>query len=385
MKIIISESQYNFLLESEQINPENLNFFEKFYEVEKFLPTYKTLENLSNKKVGDYFPEHSKANVNLKTFVNKYVPELSLILSLLEKKYNILPTKKESGFGTYVSVDGRYRFKSLFENIFYNIFVENGIGDELTYESRDFYKDCKKIPDFLWENKKMVIEIGGMEKQDYWEKLENAKECFENKGYEPIIINVRDDQKNHRYLKFYENISDIFGFPIKDDILKNPIKIINYKNIDKNFMQDYIDEYINKFDRKRGETDMLAKFVRHLGYDNINDYKQKHDLARFKNSDSGIRKKVVELLNKKMKIDDIARELGISPRTVDFNIKKAKELGDLPNEPTNKGVRDFESRKVANRPSQQELEKDLEKLGSYSAVGRKYGVSHAAIKKWMNK
>jgi predicted transcriptional regulator len=383
MKIIITESQYNFLLESEQINPENLNFFEKFYEEEKFLPTYKTLENLSNKKVGDYLPEHPKANVNLKTFVNKYVPELSLILSLLEKKYGVLPTKKESGYGTYVSIDGKYRFKSLFENIFYNIFVENGVGNELEYESRDFYKDCKKIPDFLLENEKKVIEIAGMEKQDYLEKLQNAKECFKNKGYETIIINVRKDQKNHRYIKFYENISELFGFPIREDILENPIKIINYKNIDKNFMQDYIDEHINRFDRKRGETDMLAKFVKHLGYDSINDYKRKKGLIRFKDSVS--LEDVVELVKSGMKYDDIANQLGISRTGLDKKILHTKEIGKLPNEVINKDLRDIERRKVADRPSKEELEKDLEELGSYNAVGKKYGVSHAAIKKWMNK
>lgn len=377
MKIIITESQYNFLLESEQINLDNLKFFEKYYEKHQKVPKYKELETLSNEKVGDYLPKHPKADVNLKTFVNNYVPDLNLIRTFLEKKYDILST------GTYVSVDGKYRFKSLFENIFYNIFAQYGLSNELKYESRDFFKICRKIPDFLWENKKIVIEIGGMEKQEYWEKLSNAKQCFEQKGYDPIIINARDDQKNHRYLKFYENICELFGFPIKEDILNDPQKIINRRNIDKNFMQDYIDKHISRFDRKRGETDMLTKFLKHLGFDGVNDYKRKKGLTRFKNSVS--LDDVVELVKSGMKYNDIANQLGISRSGLDEKIAHAKEIGKLPNEIINRGLRDLERRKVEDRPSQEELEKDLEELGSYNKVGQKYGVSHAAIKNWMKK
>jgi hypothetical protein len=386
MKIIITETQFNALIESEDtgINPQNLKFLEKFYEIEKTMPYYKVLENLSNKKVGDYYPEHLNANVNLKTFVNDYAPDLKEIISVLEDKYGIKVNNKGSRHRTYVSVDGKHRFKSLFENIFYNIFVQYGLANKLIYESREFYTDCQKIPDFKLEDEKLVIEIGGMEEQKYWENLENAKECFEKKGYNTKIINVRDDQKNHRYLKFYENICELFGFPIKKDILQDPIKIINFRNIDRDFMEDYIDKQINRFDRKRGETDMLTKFIKHFGYKGINDYKIKHDLGRFENSDPGIRKKVVDLVKEKLKIDDIAKKLGISSRTVDFHIKNAKQHNELPKVPTNKDVRDFENRKVADRPSKETLQKDLEELGSYNKVGQKYGVSHAAIKKWIN-
>jgi hypothetical protein len=338
MKIIITETQFNVLIESEDtgINPQNLKFLEKFYEIEKTMPYYKVLENLSNKKVGDYYPEHLNANVNLKTFVNDYATDLNAIISVLEDKYGIKVNNKGSRHRTYVSVDGKHRFKSLFENIFYNIFVQYGLANKLIYESREFYADCQKIPDFKMENEKLVIEIGGMEEQTYWQNLENAKECFEKKGYNTKIINVRDDQKNHRYLKFYENICELFGFPIKEDILQDPIKIINFRNIDKKFMEDYIDKQINRFDRKRGETDMLTKFIKHFGYKGINDYKIKHDLGRFENSDPGIRKKVVDLVKEKLKIDDIAKKLGISSRTVEFHIKNAKQHNELPKVSTNK-------------------------------------------------
>jgi hypothetical protein len=102
---------------------------------------------------------------------------------MLEDKYKIKVNDKKTRHRTYVSIDGNHRFKSLFENIFYNIFVQYGFADKLIYESREFYADCQKIPDFKLEDEKLVVEIGGMEKQEYWEKLENAKECFNKKGY----------------------------------------------------------------------------------------------------------------------------------------------------------------------------------------------------------
>lgn len=41
--------------------------------------------------------------------------------------------------------------------------------------------------------------------------------------------------------------------------------------------------------------------------------------------------------------------------------------------------------KVENRPSLEQLEKELKELGGYCAVGRKYGVSDNCIRKWIKK
>ena len=42
-----------------------------------------------------------------------------------------------------------------------------------------------------------------------------------------------------------------------------------------------------------------------------------------------------------------------------------------------------QTRKVPNRPSLEQLENDLEELGTYTAVGRKYEVSDNCIRKWV--
>lgn len=42
-----------------------------------------------------------------------------------------------------------------------------------------------------------------------------------------------------------------------------------------------------------------------------------------------------------------------------------------------------ESRVVKNRPSKEQIRKELEELGGYCAVGRKYGVSDNCIRKWL--
>jgi len=383
MKIILTESQYNFLIESINVDPENLKFIENFYEKEGFLPTYTVLQNMKNKIVSDYYPEHPKANIKLKTFVNLYLKDFKNIINVLEKKYNLLPQSPSGRNKIYLSNDGKHRFKSLFETIFYNIFVEYNLANELTYESREFLKDCGKIPDFKWENKKLLIEIGGMESEEYWKKLNGSEDCFKKYGYDTIIINARDLQKQHSYTKFYELVCNLFGFSLREDILKNPMIIINYRNIDEKFMNEFIDTNIENFDRKRGETDMLIKFLKHFGYNGINDYKKKMGLKRFENSVS--LDDVVDLVNQKMTYNDICKTLNISRTGLDKKIKHAKELGKLPDTNINRDLRDVQRKKVEERPSIKQLEKDLEKLGSYNKVGQKYGVSHAAIKKWINK
>ena len=43
----------------------------------------------------------------------------------------------------------------------------------------------------------------------------------------------------------------------------------------------------------------------------------------------------------------------------------------------------IKARKVKNRPSKKQIKKDLEELGSFCAVGRKYNVSDNGIRKWL--
>ena len=45
----------------------------------------------------------------------------------------------------------------------------------------------------------------------------------------------------------------------------------------------------------------------------------------------------------------------------------------------------IQSRKVKERLSKEQLEKEIKELGGYCAVGRKYGVSDNSIRKWLKK
>lgn len=373
MKFFLSENQLKRIIENSVVD-HNKIFAEKFYEKYGRIPTYKTLESSSNIKVGEIYPEHPKANVNLKTFVNKYFSNLNDILNELTEKYNIVPNR-------YVSIDKKHRFRSLFESILYNVFVLEGKSSELVYEPKELLRKCSKLPDFLWEKENTIIEIAGMEDEKYFKRLEKGTKCFENEGYKVVVFEVRNLEKSHKYLEFYEKICEVFGFNKSQDIIDSPSKIIDFVNVDKKYMMEYVDLYINKFDRTRGETDMLDKFLKILGYRGIKDYKNKIGLPRFQSSVSSDR--IIELVKQKKKYEDIANELGISKNTVIERIRKAKEQGLLPKDVVNWEERSLEKRKVKERPSLDQLKKDFEELNSWEKVGQKYKVSSNSIRKWI--
>lgn len=83
-------------------------------------------------------------------------------------------------------------------------------------------------------------------------------------------------------------------------------------------------------------------------------------------------------------IQKIAQKLKISNKTVEkrllqtckMNISQIRKNYNIPNTPNNI--------KVIIKPNKEELE-DLLKSNTIAAIGRKYNVSHNAIKKWMKK
>lgn len=381
MKIIISERQYKLLRENE-----NEIFVRKFFEKKGQLPQYNQLAQMKNNKVGDIYPEHSKAHLKISNFIKNEFPDFSKISNKIAGENDIIFGSNKGIGKPILSFDGKHKLESNFENIFYNTFALEGLNDELTYEPKEFMKDCKKKPDFLWKQKNTIIEIGGMESESYWENLTRAEECFKSKGYNVVIFNVRKDQKKHDFLKFYKDVCDEFGFPVRDEVISDVNLILKLKPITLQQIRSEVDKFATSFERKRGETDMLSKNVKTLGYSGIKDYKRKQDLGRFKDSVTGIRKRIVELINQKHKIDDIAKilssELGreISPRLVDHNISIAKDLGELPKVATNKEYLDAQRRK-SNYPTKDELETLIKNKISWKEMGRIYGVSDNAMRK----
>lgn len=382
MKILISERQFRVIQENKS---ENEIFVRKYYEKYKHIPRQSELAQLKTQKVGDVYPEHPRASSTISSWVKNFAPDFTTIANKIANEEDIIFKSKKRG-ATYISFDGKHRFESKFESLFYNIFALEGLESELIYESKEFLKECGKIPDFTWENKKIVVEIGGMEDEKYWSKLYDAESCISSQGYEVKIFNTRKDQKMHNFVEFYKKVCDSFGFEIRNDVVSDITKIMGFTEFTKQERQNEIDRLINKFDRTRGETDRLTNYVKQLGYSGIKQYKEKHDLSRFRDSETGIRQKVVELVKKQYKIDDIARILSsetgknISSRIVDHNIKKAKELGELPQGAINKDYLSISKRKE-NYPSKDELGNLIKKGVSWSEMGRMYGVSDNAMKK----
>ena len=101
------------------------------------------------------------------------------------------PTKKMSFYSKtaskkYKSLDGKQNFRSRHEALAYNVFDNEGVLDQIESEVYRFQKICNKVPDFVWENKKIIIEIAGINesfRSGYWKKLLTAKPCFEKQGY----------------------------------------------------------------------------------------------------------------------------------------------------------------------------------------------------------
>jgi predicted transcriptional regulator len=153
----------------------------------------------------------------------------------------------KAGSKKYKSLDGKQNFRSRHEALAYNIFDNEGVLDQIENEAYRFKKTCRKIPDFVWENKKIIIEIAGINESlrpGYWKKLETAKPCFEKQGYTVYIIDTRDRSPFKNYIKFYNYLCKLLGFTPKSeiiddiysyvgdpiDLVKRNQEIIQYKN-----------------------------------------------------------------------------------------------------------------------------------------------------------
>ena len=155
--------------------------------------------------------------------------------------------KSKIGSKKYKSLNGKQNFRSRHEALTYNIFGNEEVLDQIESEAYRFKKTCRKIPDFVWESKKIIIEIAGMDdiiKPGYWKKLLEAKPCFEKQGYTVYIIDTRIGSLYYNYIRFYEHLCDLLGFTPKSeikndifsyigdpiDLIKRNQEIVQYKN-----------------------------------------------------------------------------------------------------------------------------------------------------------
>jgi hypothetical protein len=293
MKILLTERQINFLKKinenyedyqpcgrqgSSQIHPEDEIFFKRFYEKFGFLPFPKIMERLGNEyKVGDIYPEHPMAHLNMKSFYLCKSKVFTQIKNKMAGEIGLVSTNI-GGSKNYITLNGKYFLRSMFEVILYNTFYLNNSADKLLVDSRKFYGECGEIykeVDFIYDDK-VVIEVAGMEKSGYYEKLESSMKCIESLGYQTKIYKVRELEKKKQYSVFYQQICKDFNFPIDENVLNSPDKLIGHKNLSIDTMKKFIDDNISTAtqisDRKTYER--LNKYIKQLYNKSVREYRQ---------------------------------------------------------------------------------------------------------------
>lgn len=259
MDYIISESQLNLLIEissnyepcgrggNTQIHPEDVIFFEKFYEVYGFLPYPKEMERLGKTlKIGDVYPEHPVAHLNTKSYYICKSKVFNEIRGRVAEKLGVILSDTTRGAKQYITNDGKYQLRSIYEVIFYNIFTLNNESDNLEVNSRKFYGKCDEIQkevDFIYKDE-TVIEIAGMSMEGYFDKINSAMKCIQSLGYNTIVYNTRVMTKTSSYYEFYKKICDDFKFPVDEKMKSNVLLLIGHNNLSVDVMKDFINNNI---------------------------------------------------------------------------------------------------------------------------------------------
>jgi hypothetical protein len=290
MKYIITESQFKLLFEqgsdyepcarggNMQIHPEDIKFFEKFHEKYGFLPYPKEMERLGKiVKIGDVYPGHPVAHLNTKSYYLCKSKVFKDIRRIAAENLGIILSDTKSGAKRYITNDGKYQLRSIYEVIFYNIFLLNNEADNLEVDSRKFYGLCDEIQkevDFIYKDD-TVIEIAGMVRQEYFDKLNSAMKCIESLGYNTIVYNTRQMTKKSSYYEFYEKVCQDFNLPVDETMKSNVLLLIGHNNLSVDVMKDFVDKNISTLrqsDRKK--WGQLNSYVKKLYGKGIREYRR---------------------------------------------------------------------------------------------------------------
>jgi len=311
MDIIITNEQLDKLIPSEDIE-----FVKKYREQTGHYPKFKELQN-NPAKVGNYIPTHSKKDIGLKRYVDKYLGKyLNYINSKLSSKSGESFEKGPVGSRNYITIDERHVLRSELEALTYNIFILENLQDEIEVDSKKFQKSCNKIPDFVWENKKIIIEVAGREDEEYKNKLEKGEDCFKQLGYKVYVINARPFEKQGKYVNYYLYLCKLLGFKPKQEVIESPYKYLGYKDVDREFRQKYIDNNINKLPLNSTQQYTLNKYLNQLYGYGVKEYKRKNEMKRFRLSADKKEIKNFKMKNPSLSNEEIANHFGVSKNTV---------------------------------------------------------------------
>jgi hypothetical protein len=259
MDVIITEPQLGVLYKMNliyqpcgrggnmQIHPEDIIFFIKFYEKYGFLPYPKEMERLGSiVKIGDIYPDHPMSHLTTKSYYICKSKVFKNIRDNVSKQLGLILSDTKRGSKRYITNDGKYELRSIYEVIFYNIFMLNGESENLEVDSKKFYNQCGEIQkevDFIYKGK-TVIEIAGMDKPGYFDKIISAMKCIESLGYNAIVYKTRELTRTSSYYDFYKEVCKDFNFPIDESINSNIELLIGHNNLDKETMKKFIDDNI---------------------------------------------------------------------------------------------------------------------------------------------
>lgn len=260
MDVIITEPQLEVLYKMNliyqpcvrggnmQIHPEDIKFFIKFYEKYGFLPYPKEMERLGRNKVkiGDIYLGHPMSHLTTKSYYICKSKVFKQIGNDVSEQLGLILSDTKRGSKKYITNDGKYELRSIYEVIFYNIFMLNGESENLEVDSKKFYGECgeiKKEVDFIYKDE-TVIEIAGMTAPEYFAKINSAMRCFESLGYNAIVYKTRELTRTSSYYDFYKEVCKDFNFPIDESINSNIELLIGHNNLDKETMKKFIDDNI---------------------------------------------------------------------------------------------------------------------------------------------
>jgi very-short-patch-repair endonuclease len=326
MIYIVTDNQMDRLFPNKLVPEEDIEFVRRYKQEKNHYPRFRDLQQ-SSERVGDIYPEHSKKDIKLKTYVDLYLGKFRKnIISKLSKESGDNYVESKRGKKMYVTMDGKTILRSVLESLTYSVFLLEGVIDEIEIDTKKFSKICHKEPDFLWERKKLIIEVAGMEGEDYHKKLEMGSKCLENLGYKVIVIDARKFEKSNKYLEYYLHLCNLLGFKPRQEVIESPYKFLGYADITKQMIQKYIDDNINDLPLTRKQDDTLSKYLNQLYGYGIKEYKKRMGLTRFRHS---VKKDEIinfKSKNPKMSNKEIADYFNVGKNTVQTATKGMEGL-----------------------------------------------------------
>lgn len=312
MEIILTKSQVESL-----IPQEHEDFVIAWKKEKKSFPKFRTLQQ-SGERVGQTLPTHPMAKMTTKEYVDKYLGKfLQLIVAKLANEMGVSLLDSKRGLRQYVSTDAKKILRSELEILTYNIFVLENVADEIEVDSKRFKKLCGgKEPDFVWENRKIIIEVAGMEGEDYWEKLNFAEDCFRKLGYTVYVIDARKFEKQKKYVLYYKYLCELLGFEVKQEVIDSPYKYLGYTEPTKEHKEKYIKDNIDKIPYTSEQRYKLNQYLNQLYGYGVKEYKKRQGMKRFRHSVD--KNEIIQFKkqNPQMSNSEIANHFGISKNTV---------------------------------------------------------------------